>query len=107
VARIAKRRGVPINTIALGTDEGVVQIGPNSLNVPPDRETMRQVARLSGGRAYDVADGDKLSSVYERLGSRLGSETEEREITAAFAGGGLILLLGAAAAGLKTAGRLP
>ena len=52
-------------------------------------------------------DADQLSAVYERLGSQLGTKQEEREITAVFAGGGLILLLGAAFAGLRTTGRLP
>jgi Ca-activated chloride channel family protein len=62
---------------------------------------MRQVAQVSGGRAYDVTDGDKLSSVYERLGSRLGTETEQREVTAAFAAGGLVLLLAGAGAAVR------
>ena len=107
VARIAKRRGVPINTIALGTDAGVVQIGPNELSVPPDRETMRDIARVSGGRYTDAPDEDQLRSIYERLGSRLGSETEQREVTAAFAAGGLILLLAGGLLSLTWSGRLP
>jgi Ca-activated chloride channel homolog len=107
VARLAKRRGIPINTIALGTDEGVVQIGPNSLNVPPDREAMREIAQVSGGRYSDAPDEDQLKSIYERLGSRLGTEKEQREVTAAFAGGGLILLLSAALLSLTWFGRLP
>jgi Ca-activated chloride channel family protein len=107
VAREARRLGVPISTVALGTDDGFVSIGGGLVPVPPDRETMRQVARLSGGRAYDVTDGDKLSSVYERLGSRLGNETEEREMTAAFAAGGLLLLLAGVLTSLRWSGRFP
>jgi Ca-activated chloride channel family protein len=68
---------------------------------------MRAVARLSGGRAYDVADSDRLSNVYQRLGSRLGNETEEREMTAAFAAGGLLLLLAGVLASLRWTGRFP
>jgi Ca-activated chloride channel family protein len=107
VAREAKHLGVPISTVALGTDDGYVQIGGGLIPVPPDRATMRAVARVSGGRAYDVADGDKLSSVYERLGSRLGNETEQREVTAAFAAGGLLLLLGGVLTSLRWSGRFP
>ena len=107
IARDAKRLGVPISTVALGTDDGYVSIGGSLIPVPPDRETMREVARVSGGRAYDVADGDKLSNVYERLGSRLGNETEEREVTAAFAAGGLLLLLAGVLSSLRWSGRFP
>ena len=34
-----------------------------------------------------------LSEVYQRLGSQLGHRREKRQITQAFAGGGLVLLL--------------
>jgi Ca-activated chloride channel homolog len=107
VAREAKRRGIPINTVALGTDEGVVQIGINTLSVPPDRETMKEIARVSGGRYSDAPDEDQLRSIYARLGSRLASETEQREVTAAFAGGGLLLLLAGGLLSLRWSGRLP
>jgi Ca-activated chloride channel family protein len=107
VARQAKRLGIPITTVALGTDAGYVQIGGGLVPVPPDRATMRLVARVSGGRAFDVADRDELSSVYERLGSRLGNETEEREVTAAFAAGALLLLLAGVLTSLRWSGRFP
>lgn len=108
VAREAAKRKIPIYTVALGTPDGTVPGGfGGSIPVPPDPETLAEVAKVSGGKAYTVDDADQLSSVYENLGSRLGTKHEEREITAVFAGGGLILLLGAAFAGVRTAGRLP
>ena len=107
VAREAKRRGIPINTVALGTDEGVVQIGPNTLAVPPDRETMKEIARVSGGRYSASRNEDQLKDIYARLGSRLANETEQQEITAAFAGGGLLLLLAGGLLSLRWSGRLP
>lgn len=107
VAADAKRLGIPISTVSLGTDAGVVEIGGGVIPVPPDRQAMRAVARISGGNAYDVADADQLSSIYERLGSRLGNETEKREITSAFAAGGFLLLLAGIVASLRRAGRVP
>jgi Ca-activated chloride channel family protein len=76
-----------------------VPVGPfgTPLSVPPDPETMRQIAEASGGQAYQVTDSAKLDQVYRQLGSKVGSRRETREITAAFAGAGLLLLLGAAA----------
>ena len=109
VAREAGRRRIPVYTVALGTPDGVVPggFGGGTIPVPPDPETLREISQVSGGQAYTADDADQLSAVYERLGSRLGTKQEEREVTAAFAGGGLILLLGAAALGLRTMGRLP
>jgi Ca-activated chloride channel family protein len=107
VAREARRLGIPIWTVALGTDTGVVALGGGLVPVPPDRETMREIARLSGGRAFDVSDAEELSEIYQRLGSRLGSETEVRELTAAFAAAGLVLLVGAVAGSLRRFARVP
>jgi Ca-activated chloride channel family protein len=108
VAREAAKRKIPIYTVALGTPDGTVPGGfGGSIPVPPDPETLREISRVSGGKAYTAGDADQLSAVYENLGSRLGTKHEEREVTAAFAAGGLVLLLGAAFAGLKTTGRLP
>jgi Ca-activated chloride channel homolog len=108
VARKAGKRDIPIYTVALGTPDGTVPGGfGGSIPVPPDPETLREISKASGGTAYTANDADQLSGVYENLGSRLGTKQEEREITAVFAGGGLILLLGAAFAGLRTTGRLP
>ena len=108
VARKAGKRDIPIYTVALGTPDGTVPGGfGGSIPVPPDPETLRAISKASGGTAYTANDADQLSGVYENLGSRLGTKKEEREITAVFAGGGLILLLGAAFAGLSTTGRLP
>ncbi len=109
VARRAGAARVPIHTIALGTPDGVVPGGPfgGSLPVPPDPETLREIAGESGGEAFEVEDADRLKEIYERLGAQLSTKREEREITAGFAGAGLVLLLGAAALGVRRQGRLP
>ena len=108
VAREAKRLKIPINTFALGTSEGVIATPDGSLiPVPPDPETMRRIAELSGGRSFAVEDGEDLAGLYRDLGSRVATEKEEREITAAFAAGGALLLVGAAAFGLRATARLP
>jgi Ca-activated chloride channel homolog len=102
IARRAAKLHVPIYTVALGTEEGVVPGGPYGqvLPVPPDPETMRRIAQVSGGKAYEIDQGDALQKVYDTLGSRLGTRNVKREVSASFALGGLLLL--AAAAGLAT-----
>jgi Ca-activated chloride channel family protein len=109
IARRAKRMRVPIFTVALGTEDGVVPGGPygQPLPVPPDPETMRRIAEVSGGRAYEIDEGDALERVYESLGSRIGTRDVKKEVSASFALGGLLLLASAAGLAVRWRSRLP
>lgn len=108
VAREARRLDIPIHTFALGTRGGLIQTPDGALiPVPPDPETMREIAEVSGGRSFAVEDAEDLAGLYRELGSRVATVKEEREITAAFAAGGALLLMGAAALGLRATARLP
>ena len=112
-AQRAAELGIPVYTVALGTDEGAIRqvppggILPQTIPVPPDRETLAQIAEVTGGRAYQALDADRLSEIYQRLGSRIATEREEREVTAGFAAGGIVLLLGGGGLSLLWFGRLP
>jgi Ca-activated chloride channel family protein len=107
VARSAGRLRVPIYTVALGTPDGVVP-GPfgEAIPVPPDPDQLRRIARFSGGRFFAVADADRLDAVYKTLGSQLGTKPRKREITAAFAGLGLLLLAIAGTLSVRWRGRM-
>jgi Ca-activated chloride channel homolog len=108
VARRAGRLGIPVNTVALGTRTATITTPDGTLiPVPPDPEAMRRIAEVSGGRAFEVDDADELGGLYEDLGSRVATEEELREITGAFAAGGIVLLLAAAALGTRATARLP
>ena len=74
--------------------------------MPPDPQSLAEIAKASGGQPYAAADATKLKDVYQRLGSLLGHKNEKREITAGFAGGGLALLLLGAVLSLRWFGRL-
>jgi Ca-activated chloride channel homolog len=94
---VAREGGVPVYTVSLGTDAGtVVDAEGVTHQATPDPETMQAVAEASGGRSFTVADADGLTEVYERLGSQVATEREPREVTAAFAGGALLLVAGGA-----------
>lgn len=103
----AKQLGVPISTVALGTDEGVVT-GPSGepFGVPPDPETLKAIAERSGGQAYAVDDADQFDRTYEQLGSRIGTRQEDKDVGSTFAAGGLVLLLGGLVTGLRRRGGL-
>jgi Ca-activated chloride channel homolog len=107
VAKAAGRLDVPIYTVALGTPDGVVA-SPfgDVIPVPPDPQSLRRIARESGGRFFNVTDADRLSAVYKSLGSQLGTRERRRENTALFAGIGLVLLAAGAAAAVRWRGRL-
>jgi Ca-activated chloride channel family protein len=90
VADEAKKLGIPIYTVALGTAAGTL---PNGDAVPPDTATLEQIASRSGGTASTASEAGKLSAVYEKLGSEVAMKKEQREVTAGFAGGAAILLL--------------
>jgi Ca-activated chloride channel family protein len=112
-AQAARKMRIPIYTVALGTAQGTITVprpggagGTETRTVPPDPQSLSEIARASGGQAYTAANADKLKDVYERLGSLLGTKKEKREITAGFAGGGLALLLLGAAMSLRWFGRL-
>jgi Ca-activated chloride channel family protein len=111
VAQQAKAAGVKVYTIALGTPDGEVEVRDpfgytQRIRVPPDTETLKDVARISGGRFFNAEDAGKLESVYANLGTRLSSKPEKREVTFAFAGGALLLLLAGGGLSLAWFGRI-
>ncbi len=111
-ARTAKRLHIKIYTVALGTSSGTINIpntngqGTHAETVPPSPETLGQIARASGGRAYTAATTAHLSAVYNRLGYQLGHRKEKRELTAGFAGGALLLVALGSLMSLRWFGRL-
>jgi Ca-activated chloride channel family protein len=110
VARDAARAKVPIYTISLGTPNGTIDSRNKDGSirkepVPPDPETMREVAEISGGRAFAATDADALDEVYEKLGSQVARKKQRREITAGFAGGALAFVMIGGALGLRFFGR--
>jgi Ca-activated chloride channel family protein len=112
IARQAKAARIPIYAIALGTDAGeVVQQDPfgfvQRIPVPPDKQTLRDIARMTGGRFFEAVSADDAEDIYGRIGTRLTSRPEQREVTVAFAGGAFVLLLAGGALSLVWFGRLP
>ena len=104
-AQRARSLGVPVYTVALGTPGGVVEETlPGGLRqiirVPPRPETLRTIARTTGGQFFTAPDDERLRTVYERLASRLGHRAESREITDYVAAGSAALLLAGAALSL-------
>jgi Ca-activated chloride channel family protein len=102
--RVAEEAGnlkIPIYTVALGTEQGEIQVrvrggGTRTVQVPPDRETVERVAQVSGGESFAIEDAAELDDVYKELGSQVAMKDEKREITGWLAGLALALLVAAA-----------
>ena len=111
-AKRAADLGVPIYTIALGTEEGVVDV-PNMfglsepLPVPPDPETLATIAEMTGGRFFEAPTAEELSAIYESLGSKVGFVEEEQEVTQLFAAAGLLFVLVGGALAAHWFNRIP
>jgi Ca-activated chloride channel family protein len=107
-AERARAIGVPVFTVALGTEEGTVEgPGGQEVPVPPDEETLRRIAQETGGEFFASASEGDLVKVYRDLGSSLGFVEEEREVTAAFAGAGAAMILASGVLSTLWFGRLP
>lgn len=97
-AQQAKRLRVPVYTVLVGTPEGVVEETLTGglrqiIRVPPNPDTLREIAQLSGGEFFTATDAEGLERVYEELGSRLGTRKQSREVGDYFAGGATAFLL--------------
>jgi Ca-activated chloride channel family protein len=99
--------GVPVSTIAFGTPDGYIDMPEGRIPVPVNGPALEEVATETEGTYFEAASGAELQAVYEDLGSSMGYEEEEREITAWFVGLGLLLLTATAAGSLVWFSRLP
>jgi len=111
-AELAAELGVPIYTIALGTADGIVTVPDDqgqlhTVNVPPDTETLAAIAETTGGRSFEAPSARDLAQIYDSLGSRIGSTTEEREVTQWFAAAGLLLVVAGAGLAAHWFNRFP
>jgi Ca-activated chloride channel family protein len=108
----ARKLGVPVYTVLVGTPEGVVEETlPGGfrrlIQVPTDPGIMTRIAEISGGEFFTAVDDEGLSQVYEELGSRLGTKREDREITDWFAAGSALLLFAGGALSALLFRRVP
>jgi Ca-activated chloride channel family protein len=108
----AKALGVPVFTIALGTDRGMVVVPDETGNlrripVPPDTLTLQRIAETTGARFFAAPSNGDLKEIYRELGSKIGFVKEQQEITVVFAATGLLFLVAGATMSLVWFSRFP
>ena len=116
-AALARDACIPVYTIALGTPEGTIErgsfgfgpdpFGSQTIPVPPDPDTLREISEMTGGEFSEARSADALERAYRDLGSRLGRKPGESEITFLLLAVAACLLVAAAVAAAVVAPRLP
>lgn len=94
----ARRARIPVNTILLGTPEGVVRQKLNGgyteqIRVPSQPQSLQAIASGSAGRFTGAPAALDVAGVYNELGSRVVSKRKAVEVTSAAAAAGLALML--------------
>jgi Ca-activated chloride channel family protein len=102
----AKQANVPIDTIAFGTPDGVVNVQGQMIGVPADPAAMAQIAEETGGRSFTATSASQLTAVYDQIGRAVGYDTHQHDITVWFTAAGLVVLILAAGAALVWTQRL-
>ncbi|GAB2965276.1 VWA domain-containing protein [Saccharothrix stipae] len=106
-AEDAKKAGVPISTISFGTEEGVVEIEGHRQDVPVDDDSMKEIAKLSGGEFFKAASAEELRRVYDTLGEQIGYEKKQADASRPWVVLGTVLGMIAVAGALLFGQRLP
>jgi Ca-activated chloride channel family protein len=105
-----RQLGVPVYSIALGTSAGVIDSPDNPgtpLPVPPDPDTLQQIAQATGGQFFTAPTASDLQAVYENISSRVTYAQEPQEVTHAFAAAGALLLAAGSVLALLWFNRFP
>jgi Ca-activated chloride channel homolog len=107
LASVASQAGVRIFPIGIGSPNGaVVDIDGFQVATALDANLLRGVANRSGGTYFSAGDATALRKVYDSIDLHLTIAGRKTEITALFAGAGLVLFLAAAALSMRWYGRV-
>jgi Ca-activated chloride channel family protein len=117
----AKRAGIRVFTVALGTNHGTLGAGTlgggaygggifggsGRFVVRPDPVTLAAIARDTDGATFRAQSADKVQRIYKQLGASIARHPVQREVTSWFAGAAALLLLASLGASRAMGGRLP
>jgi Ca-activated chloride channel homolog len=89
----ARAAGVPVSTIAFGTDYGTLDLEGEIVPVPVDRAALEKIADETGGSYSEAVSAAELEQVYADLGSQIGYTDEPKDISAWFVRAGVVVAL--------------
>jgi len=107
LAPVASQAGVRIFTIGLGSAEGaVVDVDGFQVATRLDADLLKGIAKGRNGSYFAASDAAALQRVYDSIDLKLTVAARNTEITALFAGAGLLLFLIAAGLSMRWYGRV-
>jgi Ca-activated chloride channel family protein len=98
--------GVPVSTIAFGTDNASVVSQGQTVEVPVNDTGLRAIAEGTGGKFFDAASMAELRQVYEEIDADVTVVPADRDIAEWFAAGALLLIVAAAVVSMLTTARV-
>ena len=106
-AEQSKEMGVPIYTIAYGTQDGFVESNGERQRVAVDHHELYVIAERSGGKKFSAESADQLSEIYQAISSDVGYAKVPMEITDQYAGLAIIFAILAAVGVISLGARWP
>jgi Ca-activated chloride channel homolog len=121
-AALARNAGIRVFTVALGTDNGTLGLGPfggyglgggfgqgpqRAFPVRPDPVTLAAIAHETDGKTFRAQSASKVQQIYKQLGGSIAHKAAKREVSSWFAGIGALLLLLSLGTARLTGERLP
>jgi Ca-activated chloride channel homolog len=103
----AKQAGVPVDSIAFGTQGGTIEVQGEVVAVPADPQVMREIAGGSGGKSFTAVSGKELNSVYDQIRNSVGFDKVPRDLTVWLMALGLVMLFLTSGAALVWSQRIP
>jgi Ca-activated chloride channel family protein len=85
----------------------VVDIEGRQQSVPVDDDSMKEIAKISGGEFFKAASAEELRRVYDTLGEQIGYEKKQADASKPWLLLGTMTAMFAAAAALLLGQRLP
>jgi Ca-activated chloride channel family protein len=93
-AQTAADRGVRVYTIGLGSPTGTtLHVNGFTVHTQLDEVMLKEISEMTDGTYYLAENAEDLQSIYNDIGTQLIVKPEATEITALFAGAGILILL--------------
>lgn len=108
VAQLAAEAGVRIYPVGIGSAEGtVLEIEGFNVLTQLNEPALEEIASLTNGSYYRAEDEETLNEIYNSVDLQLTTAGERTEVTALFAGAGLVFFLIGGSLSLLWFGRMP
>lgn len=106
-ATVSREIGVPIYTIAYGTQDGYVVSDGKRQRVAVNHHELYVIAENSGGKKFSAESAGQLNEVYDAISADVGYELIPMEVTERYAGFSLIFAILAALGVISLGARWP